>query len=174
MEDYVAIGYTQKAHGVQGEIKIEVKPEFLEDFFRGTLFFIEIADKKIPYFIEKIRGKEQLIVKLEDINTREKAKVISSKAIYLRQSDLLEEEEKEFEVAETSVYGAYVGFELKDKELGLIGTIEEVVEYPQQELAVVNYLEKERLIPLNEQFITSIDVKEKVIHLELPEGLLAI
>jgi len=36
------------------------------------------------------------------------------------------------------------------------------------------YQNKEVLFPLNDQFVTSIDKKSKIIHVDLPEGLLDI
>jgi 16S rRNA processing protein RimM len=53
-----------------------------------------------------------------------------------------------------------------------IGVISEIEEYPQQEMATINYNKKDILIPLNEQFIIKLDNKKKVIEMELPEGLL--
>ena len=53
-------------------------------------------------------------------------------------------------------------------------TIERVEEFPQQLMAVVMIDERERLIPLSEQLISSIDKQKKLITMELPEGLLEI
>ncbi|MEM6699798.1 MAG: hypothetical protein AAF599_15455 [Bacteroidota bacterium] len=54
----------------------------------------------------------------------------------------------------------------------MIGVIEEVIEMPQQEMAVINYKDKEVLIPMNEDFILEILEEEKILKVELPEGLL--
>ena len=69
-------------------------------------------------------------------------------------------------------YKKYVNFEIHDKILGKIGIIEEIIEYPQQEMAAIKFQEKEVLIPLNEQLILTIDAENKVIEMDLPDGLL--
>jgi len=78
------------------------------------------------------------------------------------------------EFEETLIYQKYVSFEISDKTLGEIGVIEEIIEYPQQEMAAVTYKDKEVLIPLNDQLIVKIDLDGKRIEMDLPEGLLAL
>ena len=84
----------------------------------------------------------------------------------MRQEDLSEN------LNETLVQHIYQGFLLVDKELGEIGVIEEVLELPQQEMAVVKKEGKEVMIPLNDTFVKGIDRTKKRIDVELPEGLL--
>ena len=50
--------------------------------------------------------------------------------------------------------------------------IEDIEEYPQQEMAVLKYKEKTILIPLIESFIEREDEANKRIYINLPEGLL--
>jgi len=61
---------------------------------------------------------------------------------------------------------------LVDENHGLIGIINEVTEMPQQEMAVLNYREKEILIPLHATLIEAIDTTNQKITVRLPEGLL--
>ena len=58
--------------------------------------------------------------------------------------------------------------------MGLLGAIEAIIEYPQQEMAALTIEGKAVLIPLNEQLIISIEAETKVIRMDLPEGLLAL
>ena len=63
-------------------------------------------------------------------------------------------------------------FVLFDKEKTRIGSIREIVEYPQQLIAVVEYEGKEIMIPLAEQLIIEIDEENQKLVMELPEGIL--
>ena len=56
-------------------------------------------------------------------------------------------------------------------ELGDIGIIDEVVEMPEQFMAFLSYQEKEVMVPLNEFFIQDIDPENKIILMELPDGI---
>ena len=172
METYQSIGYTKKTYGVKGELKLNIADEYLEDFAQADVLFLAIAGRKIPYFVEYINFENPFTLKLEDFDSKEKVVELTGKEIFMRQSDLLKEEEKVLEFEPTLRYKKYVNFEIHDKILGKIGIIEEIIEYPQQEMAAIKFQEKEMLIPLNEQLILTIDAENKVIEMDLPDGLL--
>lgn len=172
MEELVEIGRSAKSHGLDGGMKFKIKDEFLEDFLSAEVIFIEVKGQPVPYFIEDIIGI-QMVVMLDGISTKEAAAVISKKKVLLRKSDLIPEEEKQFEI-EGLKYAPYIGFNLIDVQLGSLGEIVEIVEYPQQEMAGITYKGKEILIPLNNDFIEDIKIEEKEILMSLPEGIVEV
>lgn len=172
MEEYQSIGYTKKTYGVKGELKLNIKDNYLEDFAQAEVLFLSINGRKIPYFIEYINFESPFTIKFEDFNSKEAVIELTGAEIFLRKSDLLAEEEKVLEFEETLVYRKYIEYTIQDKMIGVLGKIEDIVEYPQQEMAVLTIKEKEILIPLNEQLIESIDDQTKMIVMDLPEGLL--
>ena len=62
---------------------------------------------------------------------------------------------------------------IRDEHAGKIGAILRVEEFPQQEMAFVEYKGQEVLIPMNDAFIVSIDKTKEEIIMNLPEGLLS-
>ena len=66
----------------------------------------------------------------------------------------------------------YEGFTIVDQGIGLIGIIEEVIEYPQQDMAFLNYKDKEVMIPLNDTIVIGINEAEKQLLVDLPHGIL--
>ncbi len=171
MQNYILIGNTRKSYGVKGEMKLHINEEFLEDIFNLKVVFLKINGKQVPFFVESVRIGNAPIIKFEDINTPEETNAISSKEIYAREEDLIPEEERQFEV-EGLEFEKYAGYTLIDIEKGRVGVIKEVVEFPQQEMAVVEYKKREILIPLNHELIDSIDESKKEMVLNLPDGLL--
>jgi 16S rRNA processing protein RimM len=171
MDELVSIGYTQKPHALNGEIKVFIEEAYLEDFLQASIIFLDLKGQKLPFFVEQIRGGSALIVALEDINSREDADKISKKELFIRQQDLIPDVQRQLPVQGLK-YGAYEGFTIQDTQIGKIGVIQEIVELPQQEMAVVQYQEKEILIPLNQTWIIEIIEKEQLIIMDLPEGLL--
>ncbi|MFK7934861.1 MAG: ribosome maturation factor RimM, partial [Saprospiraceae bacterium] len=165
------IGYTKKAKGLDGSIKVKIFDEHLEDFAQAEVLFLEISGKHLPYFIEKVEVQSDLVVQFEDVADRNTAAMLTGKSIFMRESDLLAEEDKQLELEELE-YAFLTGFLMKDETVGEVGKIEEVVELPQQEMAVVSYQNKEIMIPLNEQLITEIKEKEQFLIVDLPAGLL--
>lgn len=171
MNEHQSIGFTKKTHGIKGELKINIEDRYLEDFAQAEVLFLGLAGRKIPYFIEYINFENPFTVKFEDNNSKEAALELTGKEIFMRTKDLLLEEEKVLEI-EGLFYEKYVDFQIQDATLGVIGKIEAIIEYPQQEMAAISIDGKEVLIPLNEQLITSIEETTKMILMDLPEGLL--
>lgn len=71
-------------------------------------------------------------------------------------------------------YHEVVGFKVKDAIHGEIGKIEYINDQTSQHLFVINYNNKEILIPINDDFILELDRVNKVIKMRLPEGFLKI
>lgn len=164
----ISIGFCKKPHGVGGELKVQIDAEYVADFLESKVLFIGLQGKEVPYFIENIRAGHDIFVKLEDINTREAAAILAGKEIFLREEDL------QFAPADPDEDDpeSWIGYQLWDVEHGLIGAIEDVVEYPQQIMAVLTYQGREILIPLNEQLIESVDLDAQTLRMNLPIGLL--
>ena len=174
MEKYTSIGFTKKCHGLKGELKVMVEDEYLEDFLQTPVIFLSIKGRHLPYFVEKAKLGNDLVLKLEDVESKEAAHLLASKEIFLQPANILKKEEREFEVVSDLVFGHLVDFTLVDAEIGELGKIEEVVEFPQQEMAVISHNEKEVFIPLHESLIEKIDEEKKNIYMNLPEGILDI
>lgn len=169
MDDFIQIGYTKKTHGVAGEIKVVVEEHYEDVFLEKDRVFLEIRGKKQPFFIESVRGAGDLIVKFEDIKTREDALLLQSKGVFLPVAEVPEDLEPE---EPETTYSGITDYLLVDETVGEIGRIEAVIDMPQQEMAVIHYQGREVLVPLNEQFIRSVDHKGKKVSADLPEGLL--
>lgn len=153
---------------------MSIEERFLEDFLKNERIFIEIKTAKIPYFIDKVRGGGDIILKLEDVDDRDAAIALQSRDILLREQDIIPDHLREFEPEEEDglQYGFLEGFTLIDQNLGTIALIKEVLEMPQQEMAFMDYQGREVLVPLNQQLIVSIDETNKKLLMNLPDGLL--
>lgn len=172
MEELVEIGKTLKSHGVDGDLRFSIEDEYLEDFLSVEVVFLQQGGQPVPYFINEIKGVH-LVVDLDEVDDKETAKKLAGKKVLIRKDDLIPEDEKMFEAVGLE-YDPCIGFLLVDIEGMEIGRILEIEEYPQQEMALVEYKSKEIMIPMNDSFIQSIDKEEKKIIISLPEGMLDI
>jgi 16S rRNA processing protein RimM len=169
MPDYVEVGYTQKTHGVKGELKFFVEDPFFDLIIEKNRVFLDIKGVKVPYFIKEIRGAEGNIIHFDDVPNREAALLLQSRKMYLPASEVPEDLEME---PEGPAYAGLTGFMLVDAQAGPVGPIEEVLEMPQQEMALVRYKGRETLIPLNTHFIQGVDTERREVLVDLPDGLL--
>lgn len=168
----VQIGYTKKTHGVAGEIKVFIEEPYEDLFLDSDRVFLEIKGSKLPYMIKSIRGGGDLIVLFEDVINREDAFMLQSRGVFLPENEIPQDA---IALQDGGLeYDYLVGFTLKDQVLGEVGIVHEVLEMPQQEMAVVKWKGKEVFIPLNKAFVLSIDKKRKEVVTSLPEGLLTL
>ena len=127
--------------------------------------FLEFNQELIPFFFAergKLNGKK-LIVKLEDVSPEEASRFVGCQA-YLPQEMLPAPKAGFYDKAILGFKAYASGTE--------IGTIIEVIENASQNLFVIEQGEKEYLVPAVEAFIQKIEHTEKIVYLELPEGLL--
>ncbi len=164
------IGYTKKPHGLKGEIKLDVEDKYLDALLETEVLLLNIKGKETPFFVEDIRIGNAIIAKFEDVNTPEEALSISSKEIYIKE-ELISEE------VIAAIYDPedpenWTGFTVIDLTYGTLGVIDSVQEYPQQFMGMVEYNQKQVLIPLHPNLIVKLDSENKVLKVDLPEGLL--
>lgn len=162
----VKVGRLLKPHGLNGEIKVVFEGYSEESIVSNGILFIREAGSYVPYGIEQVRGGGSAIMILKGVNDRTEATRLSSKDIFADATKI------EIEEPDELIFEFAIGFVINDAEAGIIGQIEDVLEYPQQEMAVVKSGDIDMLIPLNDTFITSVDEEGKVLNMTLPEGLL--
>ncbi|HMQ46900.1 MAG TPA: ribosome maturation factor RimM [Saprospiraceae bacterium] len=167
---YIEIGKTGKAHGLDGELKLHVNPAFVNELIAADALFIQQNGGPVPYFIEElVELDQQLLVKLEEVDSKEAAVALSGKVVFLPKAQV---QLTAKEAVEASDFFKVIGFLLVDQDHGSVGTIDDIVEYPQQIMAIVQREDRELLIPLNPHFVQRIDVAQQRVLVNLPEGLL--
>lgn len=169
MTEYFKIGKIVAVHGLLGEVLL--KHELGKKTSLKGLQAVFVEEKKasfLPWFIEstKIKSDTEIYIKLEGVNTRESAKKISNKEIWLPETDF-----KKFAAASAplNLLGYHI---INNKEW--LGEILEVIEQPHQLLCRLEIQSKEVLIPVHEKSLKKIDHKKKEVHVTLPDGLLEI
>jgi 16S rRNA processing protein RimM len=168
-DDHFRIGSILKTRGLKGELQLYVDFEGLENI-KFNAVFVDMAGKLVPYFVQTIKYPQRNVgyLNLEDVDTIEKATALVKKNVYLPNKLKPKKKKSEFTLKDL------LGFFAIDDNEGELGEITEINEYPQQLVASVHYQNREVLFPLNEEIIKGIDVEEKVVYIELPEGLLDI
>lgn len=133
-----------------------------------TLFIEDKKDELLPYFIESTKTKtaDELYIKIDGINTKESAQKLVQKQVWL-----VEEEFHKYagKSAPISLLGFHMFQEGED-----LGEILEVIEQPHQLLCRIDWKGNEALIPIHEETLIRIDKAKKVVHVNLPDGLLDI
>lgn len=167
-EEVYKIGLFNKPHGIHGELQFT----FTDDIFDRVDcdYLICLLDGIfVPFFIEKYRFRSDstALVKLEGIDTAERARMFTNVEVYFPVKHAEEAEDGELS------WNFFVGFRMEDVRHGELGEVVEVDTTTVNTLFVVEQEDgEELLIPAQEEFIVEINQEKKLITVELPEGLL--
>jgi len=164
-QEVYKIGIIGKAHGVKGELSIQIDDDVF-DRVDAEYLVLKLDGIFVPFFMEEYRFKSDSValVKFEGVDTQERARELTGVEVYFPRE--LAEQDEETELS----YAALVGYTLIDNNSGNpVGTIAYVDE---QTINIMFELEDGRLIPASEELIVDVDQKNRTITLDIPEGIL--
>lgn len=169
-EEVYKIGILNKPHGIHGELQFT----FTDDIFdrADNDYLVCLIDGiLVPFFLEeyRFRSDSTALVKFEGIDTAERARVFTNIEVYFPK----EYAEEESDLSELS-WNYFIGFRLDDIHHGLLGEVVDVDTLTINTLFVIDHHGDELLVPAREEFIVGIDQEQKLITVDLPEGLLTL
>lgn len=165
-EEVYKIGIFNKPHGIHGELLFT----FTDDIFDRVEaeYIVCLLDGIfVPFFIEEYRFRSDTtaLMKLEGVDTAEWARMFTNVEVWFPVKHADEAEPEEL------TWNYFVGFRMEEIHHGYLGDVTEVDTSTLNTLFVVDHNGEELLIPAQEEFITDIDQKHKVITVSLPAGL---
>jgi 16S rRNA processing protein RimM len=168
MEDLVAIANIVRTRGLKGEVVAEMLTDFPERF-EGleTVTAVRVGDKRSELKIEKFWFQNgRVILKFAGYDTIETGETLRNVEICIPESE-----------AVTLGEGEYFDWELAGCRVESIdgtpiGEVRELMRTGGTELLVVKGESKDYLIPFANSICVEVDVENKIIRVDTPEGLL--
>ena len=166
LEDVYKIGRLGKTHGVKGEVSFQ----FDDDVFDRVdcdYLVLDVDGILVPFFIEEYRFRSDSValVKFEDIDTQQRASELTGCDVYFPRA-LADSDEGSMSWAEI------VGYSIVDAGTGR--TVGKIASIDDSTINILFCLEDGTLIPASEELITDIDQENRIITIDIPEGLLAL
>lgn len=163
--DYFLFGKILKPIGIIGELLINFESDQPDKYLKTESIFVEIHGRLVPFFIKNytLRYDNKAVIIFEDVDV-DFAESLKGCRLFLPANLLPKLKGIAF------YYHEVKGFDIIDKTLGNIGTINEVLEYPGNPLFSLINDNKELLIPINNDFILKLDRKNKQIQMDIPES----
>ncbi len=169
MNTYFQIGKLAASHGLHGDLILQ------HNLGKGTtlpgvetIFIEKGKDNFFPFFIVKAakRSANELLIKLEEVDTLEKARKLTPKPVWVTKED--------FErLVKKSTPISLLGYQLIDGGVRR-GEIVEIMEQPHQLLCTLIINNKEVLVPVHDDNLLKVDDRKREVHVTLPDGLLEI
>ena len=164
-ENCFELGHITKTHGLDGFLTVFLDSDLPEEYYNIESVLLEIKGELIPYFIEdhkETNNTQKVNFLFEEVDSTEKAEQLLGTKLFLPIEALPDLGENKF------YYHEIIGFEILNNNKP-VGTIQEVFENTGSDFFVI---EKEVLIPIEDDFILIVDKVKKQISMNLPEGLL--
>ena len=167
-QDCFYLGKIVSQFSFKGELLIKLDTDEPEAYTELESVFVDINDNLVPFFIEKssLHRSTLLRVRFEDVDSAEEAEELMKCDVYLPLSMLPELEGDKF------YFHEIIGFKAVDVNYGNIGIIKGINDNSSQALFEIDNNGKGILIPVNDDFISKVDKKNKTILLVTPPGLI--
>lgn len=175
MKKYLQVGKIINTHGVKGEVKVMPLTDNRERFEelktvinvkKDTVHEEDVENSKI-LTIEGVKYlKEKVILKFKEINSIDEALSLKDTFMVINREDAVRLPENTYFICDL------VGCEVSDINRGLLGAIVDILQTGSNDVYIVkNKNGHETLVPALKTVVKSVNIDEKKIVVEMPEGL---
>jgi len=167
-EDCFYLGKIVSKFSFRGEVLIKLDTDEPESYVKMESVFVNYNKNLVPFFIEKssLHKSDLLRVKFEDVDSEEDADDLMKTEIYLPLNLLPKLEGDKFYFHEV------IGFKIVDRSFGEVGIIKHINDSTAQALFEIDRNGIEILIPMNDEFIDTVDRETNTVFVKTPEGLI--
>lgn len=134
----------------------------------GSFIFFDISGARVPYKIHSFEEGAHAVISLEGVENKKISDQLSGLDIFVPLTNVKERHQR----SPRNLRDKWDEYRIVDANTDKEYLILRVEEFPQQLMAVIALKGKEALVPLSDELISAIDKKERLIHMEIPHGLL--
>lgn len=157
------VGAIVAPFGLRGEMKVRIETDFPDRFGSTRQVCLRLGEKAVLFGVSGVRmHKGQALLTLAGISSIDEVDGWRGALVQVRRADAVPLEADEFYIPDL------VGHQVRLADGTPVGTVDDVLRYPAQDLLVVG----SALIPMVRPIIVSVDMTDKVITIDPPTGLL--
>jgi len=171
LDETYQLGYILKTHGLRGHVVAHFDVDDTAAYLKlKTVYLAQpgAPAKLVEHKVEKVQPQAgaRVLLKLYGIDRIEEAEPLRGSQLHLPLAQLPELEDDQF------YFHDVIGFTVVDEKMGLLGTVENFYELPQQDMLAMRYQGQEVLIPVVDELVSHANQEKKEIYVNLPDGLL--
>lgn len=162
--EYIKIGQIVNTHGLDGQIKLNMYTENLEDIKKYNIYLEKGKVFEKLNVLEIKKHKNQIILNIENIDNIEKAESLKNKYVYIKDSEMREKNvlnKNEYFIKDL------IGLEVVDEDLNKIGILKDVLELYTDVYVIERENKKDLLVPAIKQYVKEINIKEHRMKIKL-------
>ena len=167
MQEYFEIGQIVTTNGIKGFVKVNPFTDNIKRYDDLKSIYIEYKSELLEFKIEEVRYyKNQVILKLEGIDSIEEANKYRNCYLKIKREDAVKLPENTYFIADL------IGIQVFDESNNFLGNIVDIFSTGSNDVYVVkNEIGKEILLPAISEVIKQIDIKNSKMVVNLIEGL---
>jgi 16S rRNA processing protein RimM len=167
MFEYLKVGKVINVHGIKGEVKVAPLTDEPRRFYSLNKVYVKRDSSRIELTISQVRmHKNNLLVKFEEINDRDKAESFKGSYIEIDKGNAIELSKDQYFIYDL------IGIKVYSMTGNLIGTIKDVLQTGPTDIYVLQCTSKEVLVPALKDIFIEIDIKNKKAKADIPEDLM--
>lgn len=168
-EDCIQVGYISKAHGIKGDVRAVFDVFDLTEYRKTKVLWggkkgAPLQQLTITNF--KPQQKTEVLLHIDAVSDRDMALEMIGTTLFVAEENLPPLPKGHF------YYFQVVGFQVVDTNLGPLGTIMDFADGSAHDIIMMEYQDKEVLIPMADHIVGKADFETKTVSTTLPEGLL--
>lgn len=167
-DDLLLVGVIARPHGIRGSVIVSPETDFADERFKvGAVLLVGPAEGAQPKRILDVRGHQgRVIMDLEGVETMNDAEVLAGQAVWMPASALGPLPER------TYYRHDLIGCEVRDTHDRLIGRVTKVEGTLERSYLIIPRRGGEMMIPMVEGILVGVDLEQRRIVVDPPEGLL--
>jgi 16S rRNA processing protein RimM len=159
---FLAIGRLRSAHGVHGEITLEVWTEFPERIKPGISLYL--GEDHLKVTVASVRSKDRLLLlSLKGYDQRESVNTLRNLIVYTKHSGFPKLPAGQY------YHHELIGLKVVNQGGEDIGFITEILETGSNNVLIIDKQGKELLLPFIENVVISIEPSSGLMRVKLPQ-----
>ena len=167
-DDLLLVGTIARPHGIRGSVIVNPETDFADERFKvGEVLLVGPVDRPQPRRIIEVRGHQgRVIVNLEGIASMSDAEALAGQQVWMPAAALGPLPER------TYYRHDLVGCEVRDTHDTVIGRVTKVEGTLDRSYLIVPRRGGEMMIPMVEGILVGVDLGQRQIVVNPPDGLL--
>lgn len=170
-EELIGIGHYNKPHGINGELSASLDVDV--DVLRNLSCLVsEVDGIFVPFFVNACRPKNNstVLLTIDGIGSEQEATTLVNHDIFALKREFANAAED----ADADGYPLdyFIGFALLDTDGTRVGEITDVDEQTENAIFIIDRDGTQVMVPAVDELITEFDIDNKVMVMDLPQGLL--
>jgi len=164
----IAVGRITRSIGLKGELNVALLTDVPERFENLESVWVGTDETQtVEHSVASVRvGRSSVVLKLKNIDSRSAADEQRGRLVFVAEKEAIVPKKGSYFIHDV------VGMKVLTEEGEEVGTVQEVMQMPANDVWVVVAGGKEVLIPATKEVIKSVDLEHRAVRIRPLEGLL--